>query len=129
MSTLPTFVYADNASPFVVIFPGPPIAGTVVEFTLFFEEETSPGSQVWQPMDFAGKTLVARAKRNRYDDNGTVHVVTATPGDPGYVTFTIPGNVTALYSHLSWQFTVEPTGQPTLARALAISDFDIMAGI
>lgn len=129
MSTLPTFVYADNAAPFVVVLPGPPIAGTVIEFTLYFEEETSPGSQEWQPMDFTGKTLVSKAKSNRYDDNAPVHPCGATQGDPGYVTFVIGGDVTALYKFLAWQFTAEPTGEPALAKALAISDFTIMAGI
>jgi hypothetical protein len=129
MPSIPTFMTIPNTGPLQCVFE-PVVAGSSVDWSIFFEDETSPG--VWQPMSFAGFTLVAELRESVYDaspiSSGITAVVSATPGE---IDFLIPAAITAARpdTELQFGFKMVP-GDPSQAKVFAMGVIPVLrAGV
>lgn len=90
------------------------IAGTGLEFPLYFEDETSPGSGVWNPVDFTtGGTFVSEIRYSPFD-LAAIATLTVTPrGAPniGWVDFFLEASKTLLIGNadVHWSCKWIPT--------------------
>lgn len=131
MSSIPSFVAIKNAGPHIGVFE-PVVAGSCVEWSMYFEEETAPGSNVWVPMSFTGITLTAEIRKSIYDTAAIVGGVSATPSvTPGYIDFFIGADITAAVGEceLNFGFKVHG-GDPTRNKVQVIGTIPVvLAGV
>lgn len=131
MSSIPSFVAIRNAGPHIGVFE-PVVAGSCVEWSMYFEQETEVGSGVWEPMSFTGITLTAEIRKSVYDTNPIANGVTATPSaTPGYIDFFIGADITAAAGEceLNFGFKVHG-GDPTRNKVQVIGTIPVvLAGV
>ena len=131
MSSIPTFIAIQNVGPLIAVFE-PAVAGSAIEWSMFFEQETEPGTGDWHPMDFNDVDLIAEVRKSIYDTNAIqdgVQVEAATT--PGYLNFFIGANITAAAGEceLQFGFKVSP-GAPTHSKVHVIGTIPVLlAGV
>jgi hypothetical protein len=111
-----------NSGPTEVVFRAV-IAGTALEFPLYLEDETSPGSGVYEPMDFTGLTFVSEVRLYAFQDVATATLgVTPRVSDPGWLDFFLPASVTLSigYADVLWSCKAVP-GSPNEEHAREIA--------
>lgn len=129
MPSIPQFIAIPGTGPLVLVFE-PIVAGSALEFSVFFEEETAPDSGVWEPMEFTGLTLVSEMRASVYDASpivpGVGAVISATPG---YIDFKMPASVSLANAGktLKWGFKLVPA-DPEMARIRVVGDIEISYG-
>lgn len=80
---VPHRLVINNGGPTAVVF-NPVIAGTALDFPLYFEDETALGSGVYGPMDFSGGTFVSQCRYSP-TDVAPVWTLAITQPEPGWV--------------------------------------------
>lgn len=117
--------------PAIAVFQPLP-AGSSLEWSLFFEEESAPGSGVYVPKSFTGLTLVSEVRLSIYDTNPIAGGIAATvSATPGFLDFLLPATVTAGKQDkvLHWGLKLVPA-DPARAQILVVGEIPItFAGV
>lgn len=131
MTSIPTFIAIQNVGPLIAVFE-PVVAGSSVEWSMYFEEETEPGTGDWHPMNFTGVDLTAELRKSIYDTSPIADAVQVEPSTtPGYLNFFIGANITAAVGEceLQFGFKVSP-GAPTHSKVHVIGTIPVLlAGV
>lgn len=127
MSSIPQFV-AIPSGPMIAQF-GPVIAGSSLEFSMYFEDQTSPG--VYAPMNFSGLTLVSEVRLSPFDETAAATLAVTPSATPGYLDFFLSAVVTTVHAGntLHWGFKMVPA-DPAHAKVYAMGEINILhAGV
>lgn len=118
-----------SSAPLECIFPKV-IIGTALEFSLYFEDELTPGSPT--PMDFTDLELISELRLTPFSDPITGDPLTATErvGEPGWVDFLLKASASAgrtSDANLHWLFKVLPNGDTDRLRPVLSGTIPVRA--
>lgn len=117
----------DNG-PKMVVFD-PVVAGTSLEFALYYDNEDPPDSGTFVPYDFSVGTFVSEV---RYSPRDLLALgsVTVVPGDPGWVKFFLPASLSLLIGNqdVHWSCKFVLAINPEYALQLASGVIPVRLG-
>ena len=110
----------NNSTPIEAVF-NEVAAGSSLEIGLYFEDETAPGSGIYEPMSFDDVTFQSKV-RAAPSDTAVLADLTVTPraGEPGWVDFFLSAVDTLAIGerNVHWACKMIPDTAPERARVI-----------